>query len=79
LKICGIKRTSSGSGFLKKIIQRTTGFHEKNQQAKNKRFRPGSLAWIFKKLGNPVKGQKPVSSMIFENHQSRIRTGSLIF
>jgi hypothetical protein len=80
LKTFRIKGTSSGFGFLEKNkIQRISGFHKKNQQAKNQRFRPGSLTQFFKKLGNPVKGQKPVSAMIFENQQSRVRTGSLIF
>jgi hypothetical protein len=55
LKNFRIKGTSSGSGFLKKIkIQKTSGFHKRNQQAKNQRFRPGSLTQFFKKLGNPV-------------------------
>ncbi len=55
-------------------------FIKKNQQAKHQSFRPGSLTPTFKKLGNPVKGvKKPVSSMVFENHQSRVRTGSFDF
>jgi hypothetical protein len=73
LKISGIERISS-SGFLKNFKE-LTRFHERTGQKQNQQFRVGYLTWFFRTLVKELKA----GSMIFGNHWSRVRLGSLIF
>jgi hypothetical protein len=73
LKSSGIERISS-SGFLKNFKE-LTRFHERTGHKQNQQFRVGYLTWFFRTLVKELKA----GSMIFGNHWSRVRLGSLIF